>query len=86
MTVSMAKRWTGVLHSANKNCRVCKRMLEDDAIAKILLFKDSGDDLIPSDSGSSERETKWLCEKCSPLSRDVLHEISHCYNCQSLPH
>jgi hypothetical protein len=61
-------------------------MLEDDAITKILLFKDSGDDLIPSDSGSSESETKWLCEKCSPLSRDVLHEISHCYNCQSLPH
>jgi len=55
-------------------------------LPKILLFKYSGDDLIPPDSGSSESETKWLCEKCSPLSRDVLHEISHRYNCQSLPH
>ena len=60
----MAKRWTDVLHSANKNCRVFKTMLEDDAITKILLFRGSGDDLIPSDSSSRESETKWLCEKC----------------------
>ena len=63
MTFKMAKRWTDVLHSANKNCKVFKRMMEDDAITKILLFKGSGDDLIPSDSSSSESETKWLCEK-----------------------
>ena len=64
MTLKMAKRWTDVLRSANKNCEVFKRMLEDDAITKILLFKGSGDDLIPSDSSSSGSETKWLFEKC----------------------
>ena len=64
MTFKMAKRWTDVLRSANKNCIVFKRMLEDDAITKILLFKGPGDDLFPSDSSLSESETKWLCEKC----------------------
>ena len=68
----MAKRWTDVLHSANKNCSVFKRMLEDDAITKILLFKGSGDDVTPSDSSSSESETKWLCEK-SPSCHMSLH-------------
>jgi hypothetical protein len=88
MTFKMAKRWTDVLHSANKNCKVFKRMLENDAITKILLFKGFGDDLIPSDSGSSESEMKWLCEKCGvpPSSRDVLHEMLHCYNCQFVPY
>ena len=62
MTFKIAKRWTDVLHSANKNCIVFERMLEDDAITKILLFKGSGDDLIPSDSSLSESETKWLCK------------------------
>ena len=64
MKIKMGKRWTDVLCSANKNCIVFKRMLEDDAITKILLFKGPGDDLIPSDSSSSESETKWSCEKC----------------------
>ena len=57
MTFKMAKRWTDVLRSANKNCIVFKRMLEDVAITKIL-FKGSGADLTPSDSSLSESETK----------------------------
>jgi hypothetical protein len=64
MTFKMAKRRIDVLRSANKNCSVFERMLEDDAITKIMLFKGSGDDLTPSYSSSSESETKWLCEKC----------------------
>jgi hypothetical protein len=51
-----------VLHIANKKCKVSSvKSLEDDAIAEILLFKDFGDDLIISDSGSSESETRLFC-------------------------
>jgi hypothetical protein len=41
-----------VLHIANKKKPILgDRNLEDNATAKLLLFEDSGNDLIPSDSG-----------------------------------
>jgi len=72
MTFKMAKRWADVLRSA-----VFERILEDD-ITIILLFKGSGDDLIPSDSSLSESETKWLCEKCGvPLHPGMCYIKCH---------
>ena len=49
------------------------RGLEDNATAKLLLFEDSGNDLIPSDSGvcgsnmgmpgKTKKQSKWFCQK-----------------------
>jgi hypothetical protein len=47
--------------------------LEDNATAKLLLFEDSGNDLIPSDSGlcgsnmgthgKTKKPSQWFCQK-----------------------
>jgi hypothetical protein len=74
----MAKRWTGVLRSANKKHKVLRRKLEDVVITKILLFKGSGDNLTPSDSSLSESETKWFCQQCGlPLTHPGMCDMKY---------
>jgi hypothetical protein len=58
-----------------ENIVASDRNLDDDAIVKILLFEDSGNDLLSSDSGLIESymeyaqkkisKVKWFCQKCS---------------------
>jgi len=57
------------------------RGLEDNATAKLLLFEDSGNDLIPSDSGlcgsnmgmhgKSKKQSGFAKKQCSLPRRDV---------------
>jgi hypothetical protein len=55
----------GALHSANKKHKISSvRSLEDYAFAKILLFKNSSDNMIPSDSDSSKSELGCFHQKC----------------------
>jgi hypothetical protein len=58
------------------------RSLENNATAKLLLFKDSGNDLIPSNGGlcgsnmgmhgKTKKQSKWFCQKA------VLPSIQEC--------
>ena len=61
-----------VFCSTNKNIFSSNRSLEDDAIAKTLLFEDSNNDLIPSDSGLSESYTEYVQKRKGQSNQVVL--------------
>jgi hypothetical protein len=52
----MVKRGAGTMCRIKKHTVFSVRSLEDDAVVQILLFEDSGDEVIPSDSGRSLKD------------------------------
>jgi hypothetical protein len=67
-----------MLHSTKKKHNVSSvRSLEDDAFAKTIWFKDSSDDTIPSDSGSSKDELGCFCHKYSIPFHPQMYDVKY---------